>query len=126
MRRSTEPIDAGVWHWFICNGPHGERFNWHRDSPHPLRDVEMLAEFIAEKELAQPGFTERAREIALEALANPDPIVVLKGVQVLTVVGTDADLVEAASLFAHPDERVVKHTKAALFERRIKVKSREA
>jgi hypothetical protein len=75
----------------------------------------MLAEFIAEKELAQPGFTERARAIALEALGNPDPIVVLKGVRVLTVVGADADLVEAASCFAHLDERVVKHTKAALY-----------
>ena len=26
--RDTPPPNDIVWHWFVCNGPHGERFEW--------------------------------------------------------------------------------------------------
>jgi hypothetical protein len=80
---------------------------------------------MQEKEEAHPGFLEKARLIALEALADDDPIIVLTGVQVLTIVGTPDDLQRVAGLSCHPDERVVKNVRASLFERGIKVGKRD-
>ena len=42
----TDDPDNPVWHWFLCNGPHGERFEWHKSSVAP-RSIDTLREFIA-------------------------------------------------------------------------------
>src|SRR6201995_4223071 len=76
LTRSTEPIDASVWHWFVCNGPHGASFQWHRDSASHIRDVELLREFILEREASNPGFSEKARLTAEEALDSQDTVLV--------------------------------------------------
>jgi hypothetical protein len=122
--RTTEPIDTAVWHWFVCNGPHGERFRW----PHEfgrLRDIELLAEFINEKEDVHVGFIEKARVIAREALDNDDPVLVQTGIQVITVVGTDEDMSLVQKLLKHPNEQVVVNARCALFERGVKIKKNE-
>lgn len=118
--RSTEPIDAAVWHWFVCSGPHGAEFRWHRDSASHIRDVELLREFILECEASNPGFSEKARFTAIEALDSEDAVLVATGIQVLTVVGTDDDirLIQAAA--HHRNEDVRKHARCALYERGVK------
>jgi len=120
LNHTTESVDANVWHWFICNGPHGERFSWHRDSPHPKRNIELLSEFINQREAQHPGFISKAHIIALDALEDENPIIVLTGIQVLTVVGENNDFSKVEKLLSHPDERVVKNARAALFERGFK------
>ncbi len=124
LSRSTEPIDTSVWHWFVCNGPHGERFTWQREHGH--RDIDLLVEFIETREAASSGFTEKARAIALESLDNDNPILVLTGIQVLTAIGTDSDMRQVQELLAHQDHRVQSHARSALFERGIKAKRSSA
>lgn len=121
LRRSTEPIDAAVWHWFICNGPHGAEFQWHRDSASHIRDIELLGEFILEHEVSTPGFSEKARLTAIEALDSEDGVLVAKGIQVLTVVGTDDDIRLIQGIARHRNEAVRKHARCALYERGIKL-----
>jgi hypothetical protein len=33
LKLAKDPSDS-VWFWFICNGPHGERFSWVREFSH--------------------------------------------------------------------------------------------
>ena len=120
LRRSTEPIDWAVWHWFVCNGPHGARFEWHRDSASHIRDVELLREFISERESSNPGFSEKARLTAIEALDSEDAILVATGIQVLAVVGTDDDIRLIQKSANHLNEDVKKHARCALYERGVK------
>jgi len=124
LSRSTEPVDTAVWHWFICNGPHGEGFNWHRECG--KRDIELLAKFIETRESDSPGFQEKARLISLEALESDNPILVLTGIQVLTVVGNELDMHLLFPLLADADHRVTANARSALFERGIKQKHRSA
>lgn len=118
--RQAAPIDTAVWHWLVCNGPHGERFAWHRE--HGRRDIDLLIGFIEDRESGSPGFAEKARAIALEALINEDLILVLTGIQVLAAIGQDGDLHQVLPLLNHGDTRVRSHARSALFERGIKVK----
>lgn len=120
LTRSSEPIDASVWHWFVCNGPHGDAFTWHRE--HGRSGVDLLTRSIYERESTQPGFQERARLTALEALKADDAMLVLKGIQVLAVVGSGADIQDLGTLMNHPDARVPANVRSASFERGIKVK----
>jgi hypothetical protein len=124
-RREEFPLqptfDTASWSWFTSKGPHGEHFTWHHDSVLPKRNIELLRESIAENEAASPGFAAKARLIALAAMANPHPLTIVTGIQVLTVVGDDSELEKVTALLSHADERVRKHARAALFERRINV-----
>lgn len=121
LTRSSEPVDAAVWHWFVCNGPHGEAFTWHRE--HGRSGVDLLTKSIHERESAQPGFQERARLTAMEALKAEDAMMVLKGIQVLTVVGSEVDILGLSALMNHPDPRIPASVRSASFERGIKVKA---
>ena len=119
LARSSEPIDAAVWHWFVCKGPHGDAFTWHRE--HGQSGFDLLTRSIHERESTQPGFRERARLTALEALEAEDPTLVLKGIQVLTVVGSEADIRGLGTLMNHPDARIPANVRSASFERGIRV-----
>ena len=119
LTRSTEPIDTSVWHWFVCNGPHGERFTWHRE--HGMRDIDLLAKVIDERETANTGFREKSRLTALESLQGDDPILILTAIQVLTIVGSDEDIRSLKSFLSHADARIPANVRSASFERGIKV-----
>jgi hypothetical protein len=122
LRDVPDPTDP-VWQWFVLNGPHGERFSWHREVPRARRNVELLAKVIEERERANPGFAARARSVALEALELSDVILIRTGIQVLAVVGTDEDM-ESIKQFAHHSESAVGiDARCCLFERGIKGKS---
>ncbi len=121
LKRATNPVDTAVWHWFICNGPHGERFEWQTNFVGES-DVVYLRQFIEQKAEANSDFLVNARLIALESLSNDDPIIVCKGIQVLSVVGTDEDLIALIGLLHDNNDLIVKNTKSCLFERRIKIK----
>jgi len=77
---------------------------------------------MAEGEAGNPGFIEKALLIAREALSNEDPVIVLKGIQVLTAFGSENDLAALKPLISHADARVQKHSRAGLFERGIKLR----
>jgi hypothetical protein len=109
-----------VWHWFVCNGPHGARFQSHRDSASHIRDVDLLREFISEREASNPGFSEKARLTAIEALDSEDAVLVATGIQVLTVVGTDDDIRPIQATTNHRNEDVKKHALCAVDERGLK------
>jgi hypothetical protein len=79
----------------------------------------MLARFMSEKETTSPGFLSNARLTALEALEDPDPVIALTGIQVLTVVGTQDDIEQIRGLLSHPDTRVTT-ARCALFERGVR------
>ncbi len=121
LKRDTKPVDSNVWHWFVCNGPHGERFSWHKEIAVAPRDIESLREFINERNDADPTFSEKARVVALEALLNSDLILVCTGIQVLAVVGEDRDLERVKELLDSPDDTVAMNARSCLFERGIKV-----
>ena len=122
LRDVPDPTDP-VWQWFVLNGPHGERFSWHREVPKARRDVELLAALIEEREGANPGFAARARSVALEALELSDLILVRTGIQVLAVVGTDEDLEGIKQFVRHPNPAVAIDARCCLFERGIKGRS---
>jgi hypothetical protein len=109
-----------VWNWFILNGPHGESFAWHKEVAVAPREIDLLARFIEENSATNPDFRARAREIALESLNMEDPVLVRKGIQVLTVVGSDEDMSSVRELLNHRNKAVVKDARAALFERQIR------
>jgi hypothetical protein len=81
-RESRDP----VWFWFVSNGPHGERFSWDRYT------IDLLREFIEEREASSPGFTDSARAVALKAIKLPDVVMIRTAIQILSVIGTDEDL----------------------------------
>ena len=120
LKRSTEPIDWTVWHWFVCHGPHGARFQWHRDSASHTRNIDLLREFILEREASAPGFSEKARLTAIEALGSEDAVLVATGIQVLAVVGTDDDMRLIQDAVHHRNKDVRKHARCALYERGVK------
>ena len=119
LRAASDPTDL-VWHWFILNGPHGETFKWQKDVPNAPRDLEVLEKFIEENSRANANFRIRAREIALEALEMDDPVLIRKAIQVLTVVGTDEEMLSVARFLDHAVPTVSKDARTALFERRIR------
>jgi len=117
---AEDPSDP-VWHWFICNGPHGERFMWKKPS-YAESDLYYLKEFIEEREESTDGFYEKARIVALKSLEIDNHIMIRTAIQVLCVVGYDEDLQIVLEFVNYEDELVRKDAKACLFERGIKYK----
>ena len=100
-------------------GPHGCFFSWHNHvTGHS--DSESLNRQIAQRAEGDPDFPEKVRHVALEALAMESTDLIRRAIQVLTVVGTDADLELIGTFTDHPAEAVRKDARAALFERGIK------
>jgi len=112
LRAADNPADP-VWRWFILNGPHGERFEWHAD-------LGRLREFISEHSDADAAFLEKARSVALRALELDDPVLVRTGLQVLAVVGREDDLPAIMKLRGNTDEAVAKDARCCLFEHGVR------
>lgn len=119
INNADDPSDP-VWRWFILNGPHGEKFRWDREIPGFKKSLELLVEFIEERSTSIPDFKDRARLIALRAITMEDPTCVRKGIQVLTILGTDEDIEMIRNFLSHLDEDVKKDAKCCLFERKRK------
>lgn len=88
LARTTPARDDAVWHWFVCNGPHGETFQWVSPVRGAGGELALLREFIAERAAVLVNFEQNARAIAVESLGSEDSILVLKGIHVLTAIGT--------------------------------------
>ena len=122
LRRASPPPSDEVWHWFVCNGPHGESFEWTNPVLGPGGDLRLLREFISERSETIPHFEEFAREIAVESLQSDDGSLVLKGIHVLTAIGSDEEMLLLLPFTDDRRTRVATHARTALFERRIKTK----
>ena len=118
-RRWIEDPGNPVWFWFVFNGPHGERFSWHRETSRGGSSVDVLRGFIEEREASSPGFTDSARSVALKALQLPDVVMIRTAIQVLCVVGTDEDLQVVRPLLHHAIDDVKVDARCCLFERGI-------
>ena len=118
LARDTAAPDDAVWHWFVCNGPHGERFEWANGH------LGLLRKFIEEHSSACPDFEVHARTIAVDALQSEDSTLVLKGVHVLTAIGSDAEMRLVVPFAQGDSSEVSKHARTALFERGIKTKKK--
>lgn len=121
LSRDTPSPNDAVWHWFVCNGPHGERFEWVDPVLGAGGGLRLLREFISERTSAFPEFEAHARVIAVESLQSEDPVLVLKGIHVLTAVGSDEEMMLVKPLATAENQEVSKHARTALFERGIKV-----
>jgi hypothetical protein len=117
-RRIEDPSDR-VWLWFVFHGPHGERFAWPRERG-CRSDLDLLREFISEREASSPGFCASARAVALKAITLPDTVMIRTAVQVLCVVGTDEDLKLVEPLFEDGCEAIRVDATCCLFERGVK------
>lgn len=115
LRRDTPPPSDEVWHWFVCNGPHGKGFQW-------ANSLGLLRSFISERAEEIPDFEIHARGIAIEALLSEDAALVLKGIHVLTAIGSDEEMQLLAPMVLDRRKVAAKHARTALFERRIRVK----
>jgi hypothetical protein len=122
LKRDSNPIDDDVWHWFICNGPHGENFCWHKELSTAPRDIDFLREIIEEKTKSDQGFMKKVKIIAREALSNDNPLLVCKAIQVLTVIGEDFDFTNIKVLTESPERSIAINARCCLFENGIKVK----
>src|SRR4029434_5357377 len=91
-RRWIEVPGDPVWFWFVFNGPHGESFSWHRRAHSMGGSLELLREFIKEREASSPGFFDSARAVALKAIKLPDELMIRTAIQVLCVVGNRENL----------------------------------
>ncbi|MFB9865488.1 hypothetical protein [Rufibacter immobilis] len=117
---AEDPSDP-VWHWFICNGPHGERFTWEKPS-YAESDLHYLENFIDERAETIEKFYERARTVALKSLEIDNHVMIRTAIQVLCVIGQDEDLQLVLEFVNHEDKSVRHDAKACLFERGIKFK----
>jgi hypothetical protein len=124
LTRDRPPPNDAVWHWFVCNGPHGERFEWVDAVLGAGGELRLLRKFISERSSAIPDFEAHARAIAVEALHSEDPVLVLKGIHVLTAVGTDEEMLLVKPLATAENPEISKHARTALFERGIKIKKK--
>lgn len=122
LTRDTAPPDAAVWHWFVCNGPHGAGFQWANPVLGAGGELRLLRRLIGEQSTATPDFEAHARAIAVESLQSEDPELTLKGIHVLAAVGTDEEMASINPLVTATNLDIAKHARAALFERRIKKK----
>ena len=118
-RRWIEDPADPVWFWFVFNGPHGERFSWHRDTA-GRSDLDVLRAFIEEREAVSPGFNDSARSVALKAIRLPDVVMIRTAIQVLCVVGTDEDLKVVKPLLKHAIDAIKVDAQCCLFERGIR------
>jgi hypothetical protein len=121
LRDAEDPSDP-VWQWFILNGPHGDRFAWHKESAVMPRDLDLLSQFILERAEGDSEFPEKARRVALRALELEDPVLVRTGIQVLAILGQADDLARVRQLVDHLDPKVAKDARCCLFERGIKLR----
>jgi hypothetical protein len=123
--RKNPAHDDAAWYWFVCDGPHGERFQW---ASHPVLrpggDLRLLRKSISEIAAARPEFESHARAIAVDSLQSEDIALVLKAIHVLAAIGTDAEMQMVIPLTEATNADVAKHARAALFERGIKVKNK--
>jgi hypothetical protein len=123
-RRWIEDPSDPAWTWFVFNGPHGARFEWHRGLRRIGSNLDLLRDSLRDLESERPGFTEAARNIALKAIRLPDVVMVQKGIQVLCVVGTDMDLESIKPFLKSRVERVRVDACSCLFERGIRTKGK--
>ncbi len=119
-RRWIEDPGDPVWFWFVFNGPHGERFSWHRDIPRGASDLELLRDFIGERQASSSGFFDSVRAVALKAIRLPDVLMIRTAIQVLCVVGTDEDLEIIRPFLKHAVEEIKADARCCLFERGVR------
>jgi hypothetical protein len=120
LRTASDPSDP-VWHWFLYNGPHGARFEWHHANHISVpSDINYLRAFIAERSEFDPEFEDKVRRVAIQALAHDEAVVIRTGIQVLVAVGTDEELGLVSPFLDYPDEKVRIDARCGLFERGIK------
>lgn len=112
--RESPPSDDLVWRWFVAQGPHGLSFTWRKIEWERLRKV------IEEYRDADEMFSEKARAIALEGLASDDPVLICKGLQVLSVLWNADDIDVIRERLSHPDEAVVQNARSCLFVNGLK------
>lgn len=124
LARTTPAPDDAVWHWFVCHGPHGERFQWVEPLLREGGDLGLLRRFISERAEAMPDFEAHARAIAVESLQSRETALVLKGIHVLAAIGTDEEMRLVIPLADATGPQVAKHARTALFERGLKIKKR--
>jgi len=124
LTRDTPPPNDAVWHWFVCNGPHGEKFEWVDRVLGAGGELRLLRKFIGERSSVIPDFEVHARAIAVESLQSEDRVLVLKGIHVLTAVGTDEEMALVKPLATVENPEISKHARTALFERGIKSKKK--
>ena len=112
-----DPADD-VWWWLLNRGPHGPDFTWSQSKSSPPGYVGSvhLEEVVAREEQANPGFSVRARSVALAALGSAHPEHVRRGLQVLGVVGGHADLNAAKLLTDSPNSAVAGDARACVFQ----------
>ena len=108
-----------MWFWFVFNGPHGGRFSWHSDTSTGKSDLDVLRDFIEEREASSPGFCDSARSVALKAIKLPDVVMIRTAIQVLCVVGTNEDLEVVKPLVKHTIDEIKLDARCCLFERGI-------
>lgn len=124
LTRSTPAASDAVWHWFVCNGPHGDTFKWVNPVLGTGGELQLLREFICERAAGLPNFVAHARAIAVESLQSDDPSLVMKGIHVLTAVGSDEEMMLVAPLATEANPDIAKHARAGLFERGIRIKGK--
>jgi len=109
----------------MTRGPHGPSFEWGQNpgAPRDFRCLELLRTSIAEQTADDESFPSEVRNAALELLVSDDAEFVRRGLQVLSVVGTEADNELVESLLEHSDARVRKDARASLFERGVKART---
>ena len=118
VRRLGGDPAATAWQWFVTRGPHGSDFTWAqtKSSPPGYVGLTHLQEIVAREEAASPGFLAQARSVALAALRSSHPDLIRRGLQVLGVVGTGADLESVMPLAASQDPAVAADAKACIFQ----------
>jgi len=115
-RLGGNPSDE-VWQWLTMRGPHGSAFTWAqtRSSPPGYVGIEHLQRIVGELASSIPSFQERALLVAQAAMASQFPDLLIRGIQVVALLGGEPELSRVKELTTSQDQLVASNAKACVF-----------
>ena len=105
------------WQWLLNNGPHGYDFTWSQTKQEPpgYVGIEHLEEIVKEKSENNPAFKGRVAKVINLALKSRNTNILIRAIQVGSVIGTEHELKTISALSTHENPSVINNAKAGSF-----------
>jgi len=123
VRLGGDPTDQ-VWEWLLFRGPHGNSFTWSqtRNQPPGYVGLEHLSRVVAERSENDADFEKEVLMAARASLSSNFPDIVRRGIQVIAVIGDEADFSKIKTLTTDETESIQADAKACSFELKRRIR----